>query len=396
LAAATREGWLRDRRDGEAAVRPIELFFDLVYVLAITQLTHHLLDHLTLHGAAETLLLLLAVWAAWNFTSWTTNYFEPGAPAVRVALLALMFASLAMSSAIPEAFDHRALLFAAAYVALTIGRTLFALVGFGGGHPLRRVFSRPLVWWSLAAVLWIAGAASEGDARFALWALAVAIEYTGLMLGYPVPRLGRTLPSEYAIAGEHMAERCLLFITLSLGESILIVGANVGELPGTFVEGSALVVAFTGTIALWWIYFDRSAEAGKHLMSTSADPGRFALSAYTWAHIPMVAGIIVAAVADDLVIEHPSDGVGTAVALTILGGPALYLIGNCWFQWALWDSVPRSRLAGLVALAAIIPVAALGSRLLLLAAATAVLAVLAIRDTRSAGAPLADAATPAG
>ena len=102
-----------------------------------------------------------------------------------------------------------------------------------------------------------------------------------------------------------MAERCLLFITLSLGESILIVGANVGELPGTFVEGSALIVAFTGTIALWWIYFDRIAEAGRHLMSTSADPGRFALSAYTWAHIPMVAGIIVSRVADDLVIEHP-------------------------------------------------------------------------------------------
>ena len=160
---------MRDRSEGGVEVRPIELFFDLVYVLAITQLTHHLLEHLTVRGAAETLLLLLAVWAAWNFTSWTTNYFEPGAPAVRLALLAVMFASLAMSSAIPEAFDDRALLFAGAYVALTIGRTFFALVGFGTGHPLRRVFTRPLVWWCAAGILWIAGAAAEGDARFALW-----------------------------------------------------------------------------------------------------------------------------------------------------------------------------------------------------------------------------------
>ena len=116
-------------------------------------------------------------------------------------------------------------------------------------------------------------------------------------------------------------------------------------------------------------------------MSTSADPGRFALSAYTWAHIPMIAGIIVAAAADDLVIEHPSDGVATAVTLTILGGPALYLIGNGWFQWALWGELPRSRIVGLIALAAAIPLALLDSRLLLLIAATAVLAVLAIRDS---------------
>jgi low temperature requirement protein LtrA len=386
LTGAAREGWLRDRRAGVTEVRPIELFFDLVYVLAITQLTHYLLDHLTVHGAAETLLLLLAVWAAWNFTSWTANYFEPSAAAVRLALLGLMFASLAMSSAIPEAFDDRGMLFAAAYVALTIGRTLFALAGFGHGHPLRRVFTRPLVWWCVGGALWIAGAVAEGDARFALWTLAVLLEYTGLLLGYPVPRLGRTSPSEYTIAGEHMAERCLLFITLALGESILIVGANVGELPGTTAEASALVVAFIGTIALWWIYFDRSAEDGMHLMSSSADPGRFALSAYTWAHIPMVAGIIVSAVADDLVIEHPTGHIETSTALVILGGPALYLIGNCWFQWALWDDVPRSRLVALAALAAAIPLSALTSRLVLLAAATAVLAALAIRDTRATGA----------
>ena len=387
MAVAAKTGWLRDRQAGAAEVRPIELFFDLVYVLAVTQLTHHLLDHLTPRGALETLLLLLAVWAAWNFTSWTTNYFEPGAPAVRLALLGLMFASLAMSSAIPEAFDDRALLFAGAYVALTIGRTLFALVGFGEGHPLRRVFTRPLVWWCVAGVLWIAGATAEGDARFALWAVAVGLEYTGLVLGYPVPRLGHTRPRDYTIAGEHMAERCLLFITLSLGESILIVGANVGALPGTFAEGSALVVAFIGTIALWWIYFDRSAEAGLHLMSTSADPGRFALSAYTWAHIPMIAGIIVAAAADDVVIEHPTAGVSTSITLLILGGPALYLIGNLWFQWALWGHVAHSRLVGLAVLAAAIPLAALDSRLLLLVAATAVLAALAIRDTRVVTAP---------
>lgn len=380
-------GLLRERREGAAAVRPAELFFDLVYVLAVTQLTHTLLDHLSLRGAVETLLLLLAVWAAWNYTTWTTNYFEPNAVPVRLALFALMLASLVMSASLPRAFGDRGLVFAAADVALTIGRTLLVLAALGRDHHLTKVFGRPLVWWSTTALLWIAGGFADGDARLAIWAVAVLIDYAGLWLGYPVPRLGRTHPRDYTIAGAHMAERCYLFITLALGESILVTGANFGELPSSPATVAAFVIAFIGSVALWWIYFDRAAEAGLRVISTAAEPGRLGLSAYTHVHIPMVAGIIAAAAADELTIAHPGDRVSATTAWVILGGPALYLIGNALFKWALWNDVPRSRLIAILALAALIPVALVSSTLGLLAAATAVVVAVAVWDTRAGRRP---------
>lgn len=377
MPSAARDGLTRDRREGLAAVRPVELFFDLVYVLAVTQLTHRLLDHLTLRGAAETVLLLLAVWAAWNYTTWTTNYFEPSAVPVRLVLLGLMFASLVMSASIPRAFEDQGSLFAGAYVVLTIGRTVFAIVGFGRGHHLSKVFARPLVWWSACGLVWIAGGLADGDARLALWTTAVAVESVGLVLGYPVPGRGRTHPADYTIAGEHMAHRCFLFIILALGESILIAGANFGEGSVAVGPSAAFVIAFLTTIALWWIYFDRTAEAAVERMAAVSDPGRLGLVAYTYAHIPLVAGIITLAAAAELAIAHPTAAVDTATAAVMLAGPALYLIGSAWFAWALWGYVPRATLVALAAVVALVPLALVVSNLVLLAAVAAVLIVLA-------------------
>jgi low temperature requirement protein LtrA len=302
-------------------------------------------------------------------------------------LFALMLASLVMSASLPRAFGDRGLVFAAADVALTIGRTLLVLAALGRDHHLTKVFGRPLVWWSTTALLWIAGGFADGDARLAIWAVAVLIDYAGLWLGYPVPRLGRTHPRDYTIAGAHMAERCYLFITLALGESILVTGANFGELPSSPATVAAFVIAFIGSVALWWIYFDRAAEAGLRVISTAAEPGRLGLSAYTHVHIPMVAGIIAAAAADELTIAHPGDRVSATTAWVILGGPALYLIGNALFKWALWNDVPRSRLIAILALAALIPVALVSSTLGLLAAATAVVVAVAVWDTRAGRRP---------
>src|SRR5918994_2041000 len=157
------------RTHEQADVRPIELFFDLVYVLAVTQLTHHLLENLTLRGAGETLLLTLAVWIAWIHTTWTTNYFDREARPVRLMLIGLMLASVIMSASIPGAFDDRGLAFA-----------------------------------------------------IALWAVAVALDYLVMWVGFQLPRLGRSRTTDYTIAGSHMAHRNYLFIIVALGESILV------------------------------------------------------------------------------------------------------------------------------------------------------------------------------
>ena len=374
---------LRERGDGPVEVTPVELFFDLVYVLAITQLTHHLLEHLTLRGAGETLLLLLLVWGTWTHIAWTTNYFDLGTRAARLALIGVMLASLLMSAWLPEAFGDRGLAFAVALVTILAGWSSFVRAAVGRGHHLSAVFERVLVWEAVSGVLLIVGGLAEGDARAAIWLVAVVLIYVVMWFGFPVPGRGRNLTTDYTIAGGHMAHRFLLFVILALGESILIAGANFGELPSSAATVAAFLVAFVGSVAFWWIYFDRAEEAGLRVMSAASDPGRLGVTAYTYFHIPLVAGIIVAAAGDELAIAHPSDPATVASTALILGGPALYLIGNALFKWAVWGAVPRTRLIAGGALAALVPVAVVASALALMVTATLVLVGVALWDVRT-------------
>jgi low temperature requirement protein LtrA len=378
---AAHDGLLRERGGADAGVTPIELFFDLVYVLAVTQLTHQLLTHLTLRGAAETLLLLIAVWTAWMYTAWVTSWFDPSTLPVRLMLVGVMLGSLLMSAAIPEAFGDRGIEFAGAFVAIQVGRTVWVLAVVGRSHELTANFQRVSTWLLGTGVVWIAGALAEGDARLAIWTLAVVLEVAAVWLGFPVPGLGRSQTAEWTIAGEHLAERCQLFVIIALGESIIVTGAGFGELPVAAETTAAFVVAFVGSVALWWIYFDRGAELAQEIIRGSDDPGRLGRSAYSYFHIPMIAGIIVAAAADEVTIAHPGDSPTVETAALILGGPALFLAGNALFKWSLWEHVPVSRLVALCALAALIPVATIATTLILMACATAVVVALAVRDT---------------
>ena len=378
---AVRDGLLRERGSADAGVAPIELFFDLVYVLAVTQLTHQLLTHLSLRGAVETLLLLLAVWTAWMYTAWITSWFDPSTLHVRLMLVGVMLGSLLMSASIPEAFGDRGLQFAGAYVAIQVGRTLWVLAALGRGHELMANFQRICTWLVATGAIWLAGALAEGDARLAIWTVAIGLELAAAWLRYPVPGLGRSQTGEWSIAGEHLAERCFLFVIIALGESIIVTGAGFGELPLASETTAAFVVAFVGSVAFWWIYFDRGAELAQELIAASEDPGRLGRSAYSYFHIPMIAGIIVAAAADEELIAHPLDPATAETAALILGGPALYLAGNALFKWSLWEHVPWSRIAAIGALAALIPVAVVSSALALSVCATAVVVALAVRDT---------------
>ena len=150
-------GLLRSRDGGEQPVTALELFFDLVFVFAVTQLSHRLLDHLTVGSALETLLLLVAVWRAWVDTTWVTNWFDPDRTPVRLMLVAVMLASLLMSVAIPEAFGERGLMFALAYATIQVGRTAFVVLALERSSSLGRNFQRILAWFAIPAVLWVAG-----------------------------------------------------------------------------------------------------------------------------------------------------------------------------------------------------------------------------------------------
>jgi low temperature requirement protein LtrA len=356
----TRTALLRPRdRQGSAKVANVELFFDLVFVFAVTQLSHSLLAHLSLGGALQVALLLLAVWWVWIYTSWVTNWLDPERIPVRVCLFALMLAGLVLSVAIPEAFGARGLAFATAYAFMQVGRTLFFLWAVRGAPVrMRRNFQRILAWLVLSAVFWIAGGVTDGDARFAWWAAALLLEFVSPWLYFYVPGLGRSTTADWNIDGGHLAERCALFVIIALGESLLITGATFAEPPPSVDTIAAFVAAVIGSIAMWWIYFDTGAERAEHRIRHSDDPGRQARIAYTYLHALIVGGIIVCAVADELVLAHP-DHATDAGMVAILGGPALYLLGSASFKWVTNDrrAPPLSHLLGLLLLLALAPVA---------------------------------------
>jgi low temperature requirement protein LtrA len=374
-------GVLRDREGGEQRVTPLELFFDLVYVFAITQLSHLLLDHPTVGGALQTLFLLLVVWWAWQYTAWFTNWFDPDAQSVRLMLVAVMLASLVMSAAIPEAFGERGLVFALAYVAIQAGRTAFAVLALGADHPLGGVFLRILAWFAASGVLWVAGGLLEGWTRYVLWLLALLVDYAGPAARYRTPGLGRSRTEEWTIEGTHFAERCQLFVIIALGESILVTGTTFAEAEPSAATVAAFGVAFVGSAALWWTYFARSAREASEAIVRSADPGRMARSAYVYFHIPIVAGIIAVAAADELVLAHPGEAGTPASVSLILGGTALFLAGHGLFSWAVTGRVPSSRFVAVAALAALAPLGAAVPALALSAAAALVVILLAVWDS---------------
>jgi len=380
MAAAHRQALLRSR-ESAARVSNEELFFDLVYVFAVTQLSHYLLDHLTLLGALQTLVMWFAVWLGWQYTAWTTNWFDPGALATRGVLFSIMLAALVMASALPEAFGERGLVFALCFAAIQVGRSACMLLATGRGSPLAPNFRRILAWNCVAAVFWIAGAFAQGEWRLALWFIAVLAEYVSPMFGFPFPGLGRSSTSEWTIDGGHLAERCQLFVIVALGESILASGVAFGHHHAWHVaEFAAFLVGFVGSIAMWWMYFDTSSKDAAHVIEHASDPGRIG-ARFHYTHVILVAGIIVSAVADELVIGEGEHHAQWAQVGALLGGPAIYLFGNALFKQVVYGSLPQSHIGGLVVLALLVPAAPHMSIFALGAATTAVMVVVAVLES---------------
>ena len=372
------------KRDGHAhhRVTYVELFFDLVFVFAVTQLSHGLLEHLTPLGALQFGLLMVAVWWAWIDTAWITNWLDPERPVVRMLLFVLMLGGLVLSASIPKAFEDRALAFALAYVLMQATRNLFMLWALkhhdDNNH---RNFLRITAWHVSAALFWVAGSLCTGNTRLAFWTLAVGIETIAPACGFWIPRLGRSTTADWVVEGGHMAERCGLFIIIALGESIVITGATFAGLSWDAENAGAFLVAFAGSVAMWAVYFNIGAERASRQIASSDDPGRLARSGYTYFHMPIVAGIIVSAVADELVLHHPGGHEGhtdIATATVILGGPALYLAGTAIFKRLSAPYFPLSHLVGLGLLVGLILAIAFVTPLVLSFCTTAVLIVVAV------------------
>lgn len=340
---------LRAHAGAERATN-VELFFDLVYVFAVTQLSHRLLQHATVGGALETLLLFGMVWLVWAYTTWVTNWLDPERLPVRSLLLALMVGSLVMSAALPAAFGSRGLALGCAYAGMQIGRSVFVVIALRGVQ-LQRNFQRILAWSVVSGALAVAGGIAHSDARELLWLTAVIIDVAGGLVGFYTPGLGRSSTADWRIEGNHFAERCQAFLLIALGESVVVIGATLSGLPVIGgVEIFAFLAAFAGAGALWWIYFDRSAEEAARVIAASDDPGRLGRSAYHLLHPIMIAGIIVTAAADEKVLTHPTATPKTPTALMVLGGSALFVAGHAAFKAVVWKVVPATRLLAVLVL----------------------------------------------
>jgi low temperature requirement protein LtrA len=387
--------WIQRRRaSGAGRATTLELFYDLVFVFAITQVSHLLLNHLTWAGVGQSLLVLLVVWWSWNYTTWVTNELDPETIPVRLLMIALMLASLLMAVAIPQAFGDRALLFVGSYVAIQVGRHSFLTFAAAEPGTIERVRAgRILIWFVASGVFWLAGAFVEGPARVAFWLVALALDYGAPLVTFRIPGLPRVAPEAWSVGTEHFTERFGLFIILALGESIVITGATTSELVLDTPRVVAFGMAFLATAALWWLYFSAVARIAQRHLELSENRTVLARDAYTYLHVVIVAGVIVSAVGDELVIAHPTEVLPGFEVTAVVAGPAIYLLAHALFRLRMAESVSWKRLGGALAclvvglLGAFVPALVVGALLIAVLVAVIASEYVAAARRRARGEP---------
>lgn len=358
----------------------VELLFDVVFVFAFTRLSDRLTRDLTWRGFYAVVVLLLAIWWVWYRMAWTTNRYDPDRTVIQLMVIVTTLGTLLLAAALPLAFRGRGhgAVFGSVYVALQVLRHAW-LVLLGGNRYAQLVSVRILFWATLSAPLWIAGTFLSFDGRLVLWTVAVAMDYAGGMLDFPTPRLGRAGLRGQRVAVEHLVERYRQVLIIAFGETILLSGIQFSPYGFERNRTAALVVSFTITVLLWQIYFYRAGALLPDAIASSRVPAAVGEVA-SYIHLTMAAGIILSAVGDSLVINHPFGHTTPAWFLVIAGGAALFLLGRAMLDYVAFSRVSRSRPAGVVLLAALSPLMLRLPPIGVAAATAAVLAAVAIAN----------------
>ena len=365
-----------EQERAEHQVTPLELFFDLVFVFAITQVTSLLAQHPNWGGVLRGMLMLAALWWAWTGYAWLASTMDVDEGGVRLAMLASITAMLLAALAVPGAFTDDAVLFGAFYLLVRVLHVvLYAIVGRDDPDLLGAVLRlAPTVVFGATLIL-LAGFA-HGDTRIAIWLIALAIDYTGPA----VFGAGRG----WHVAPEHFAERHGLIILIALGESIIAIGVGAGfELVTRVIVAAALGIVVIS--ALWWLYFDVAAILGRLRLTQASGVQQAVLArdAYSYLHLPMVAGIVLFAFGLKTTIRHPTGDLDAVAAVSLCGGVALYLLGHVASLYRMSHRIFRRRTIGACVLLALIPAAmavpALAALALVSAVCSSVVAYEAIR-----------------
>ena len=369
-AGSTTEGEHTERR-----VTPLELFFDLVFVFALTQVTGFLADHLTWTGVLQGAALLVVLWWAWGGYSWLTNAVpaEEVIPA-RLVILTAMAAMLVASLAVPGAFGEYGVLFGLAYFVVRLLHVALFVLATGNSPETRQAMLRLAPGFLGAPALLIPAGFVDGFAQGALWVMAVGVDL-GVSLVRGV--------SGFRVHAGHFVERYGLIVIIALGESIVAIGVGASGLtldPGVILA-SVLGVALAA--ALWWAYFDLVMLVAERRLSAAkgAERARLARDSYSYLHLPMVAGIIFVALGVKQTLAHVGDPLGTIPAVALCGGVALYLLGHNAFRLRDVGSVSVPRLVVTLLSCALVPLAVSVPALVTLAILATLLCGLAAFET---------------
>ncbi|MGI5523170.1 low temperature requirement protein A [Micromonospora sp. CA-259024] len=372
-------------REATGEHRPafLELFFDLVFFLALIVLAADLSATLTWLAAAQTLILFLAFALVWALSSWVADTSDLNRPRGQVQVFWVMTGSLVMSAAVPEAFDGRGLLFAIGYLAVQLGSATYLLIT--GRRQIVRIRNRRILFWAgISGVAWLAGALLPNTPRTVLWALAITIEYTAAVLGWPTPKLGHSVGWEWKIVGERIAERYRQLLIIALGVSVFTSGLTLSPDNYTIYRVAAFGMAFATAVLMWRIYIYRAGELLPDAIVASTNPSRFGQFAAV-SHLVMVAGIILSAAGTALVIDDPLRPAHPGWGATMLGGPVLFLVGRSVLAYTVFSQVSWTRPIGIIViglLAAAFPVL---PQLTIMALVTFILLGIALADSFNFG-----------
>jgi low temperature requirement protein LtrA len=355
-------------QEDEQRVTPLELFFDLVFVFALTQITQLIADEPDGHGLAKGMVLLALVWWAWSAYAWLTDSLDTNEDRVRLTMFAAMIAMFLAALTIPAAFDDRALVFACAYVVVRVAHVL--LFAFGTREvTVRRAALALAPTVGVASALVLAASLFDGAAQGAIFVVAIAIDYFG----------GGRGVENFHLHPAYFAERYGLVIILVLGESIVATGIGA---QGTDLGAAELVaagVALVLSAALWWAYFDVVALVAERRLS-AAEPGReqntMARDSYSYLHLLLMAGVVLVALGSKKVLAHTDEPLKELPAIALCGGVALYLGGLVLFRLRNIGSLNGQRLLVAAVAVALIPVATQVDALLALIGVTALAAGL--------------------
>ncbi|GIH14748.1 low temperature requirement protein A [Rugosimonospora africana] len=343
-----------EARDSDAGPRRpefLELFFDLVYLLALVVLSRKLVDHLTWASAGQTVILLMGFSLIWALTAWAADTFDLNRPTVQAQIIAVSFGSLVMAAAVPGAFGNRGLVFAVAYLSIHFASSLYYIVLLRDPEPRRRSV-RIMSWFCTSAPLWLTGALLGGTVRWVLWAIAIVLEYTGASLGFPTRRRIHPPVTEWRLAGERVSERYRQFLIIAFGVAIFETATALGRHPFTIGRGAAFAATFVTTTMMWRIYIHQAGGMLTNAIATATHRSRYTQFAAV-SHVVMVGGVIITSVDAQLVIRRPYGDTPTSWGVVILGGPAVFLIGRGLLDYTVFSRMSWSRPAGLAVLGAL-------------------------------------------